>query len=99
MKVTNQDISPFPYYLPPVVISHLNLSGLQILPTDVREWSQILYLMATECGQSKAEVENMEIGEFLSYSQVCHEVLSLKVRKHQEAEREIERSRQAPRRF
>ena len=97
MRVTSQDISPFPYYLPPVMVTHLALAGIYLLG-DTEEWNEILFALTTECGLSKDEVDNLQVGELNDYLKVCNKVLSKRVSQQERVEREIEASRRRSRR-
>ena len=97
MRVTSQDISPFPYSLPLPWVWHLNLEGINLL-SNTEEWNEILFALTTECGLNKQDVDNLEVRELLDYLKVCHKVLDTRMRKHKEVEAEIAKAKQARRR-
>ena len=97
MKVTSQDLSPFPYYLPPLITSHLALAGIYLLG-DADDWNEILFALTTECGLTKEEIDNLTVGELHDYLKVCNKVLSKRAAHQQQVEREIESARARGRR-
>ena len=97
MRVTSQDISLIPWYVPPIPRSHLLLEVVGIIG-DTGEWNEILFALTTECGLTKQDVENLDIRELLDYLQVCNKVLSTKVAQHQKLEQEVAQARSRRRR-